>query len=149
MSINILPELVQELDSIPEDELENVKEFNLKGLKTFARFTKIYDGDTLKAIFPFNGVLYKWTCRLTNLDTPEIRTKSKKEKELAIKARDYLRNIVLGQKLMVECHEFDKYGRLLITIYDQNSENVSEILIKNGFGRSYDGGHKKKWFPVY
>ena len=69
------------------------------------------------------------------------------QEKILVKQQDNLKKIVLGQKLLIECHEFDKYGRLLITIYDQNSENVSEILIKNGFGRSYDGGHKKKWFP--
>ena len=46
-----------------------------------AKVISVYDGDTIKALFPLNGVMYKWNCRLVGIDTPEIRTRNLKEKE--------------------------------------------------------------------
>lgn len=138
----------KQLDEIDEFDLKNVPKFSLDGHSTLARFCQIYDGDTCKAIFPFQGKLYKWSCRLTGIDTPELRTKDPLEKEAAKLAKDALVNLLQGKTLRIFCHEFDKYGRLLINIVTDDDEDVTQNLIKRGFGRSYDGGHKKPWnFP--
>ena len=56
-----------------------------------AKIVSVYDGDTVKAIFPLNGVMYKWNCRLGGVDTPELRTKSDIEKKHGYFVRDQLR----------------------------------------------------------
>ena len=67
----------------------------------------VYDGDSIKLVLPFiikkeeskyrliNKLLkkkdiiklYKWNCRLSGIDTPEIRTKNLKEKKLGLEVR--------------------------------------------------------------
>jgi len=126
------------------EELKKVPKFTLEGYVTKARFCQIYDGDTCKAVFPFEGKLYKWSCRLIAIDTPELRTKNLKEKEAAREAKKALKELLEGKTLEITCHEFDKYGRLLIDIKLEN-ETVSKNLIRRGFGRTYDGGRKKPW----
>ena len=44
---------------------------------------------------------------------------------------------------MVECHDFDKYGRLLIDIKDNLNIKISEWLIENNYAFAYDGGKKR------
>ncbi len=133
------------LENINETDLRKVPAFSLKGFKTKARFCQIYDGDTCKAIFPFEGKLYKWSCRLTGIDTPELRTKDLDEKKAAKLAKDALVNLLQGKTLEIQCYDFDKYGRLLINIILEDGTNVTDNMINNSFGKAYDGGHKEAW----
>ena len=109
-----------------------------------AKVVSVYDGDTIKAIFPLNGVLYKWNCRLSGVDTPEIRTRNEREKKYGYIVRDKLREQILDQVVNVECGELDKYGRLLVTVY-KGEQNINQWLIDNDYAFSYDGGTKQGW----
>ena len=89
---------------------------------------------------------YKWNCRLTGIDTPEIRTRCKEEKEYGYKVRDYLREKILNKVVILKCGDFDKYGRLLTEIMCIGEEcSVNQWLIQNDYAFSYDGGTKKSW----
>lgn len=109
-----------------------------------AKVVSVYDGDTIKAIFPLNGVLYKWNCRLSGVDTPEIRTRNEREKKYGYIVRDKLREQILDQVVNVECGELDKYGRLLITVY-KGEQDMNRWLIDNDYAFAYDGGTKQSW----
>ena len=65
--------------------------FSFKDQTIEAKVVSVYDGDTIKVVFPLSNVYYKWNCRLTGVDTPEIRTRCKKEKAYGYKVRDELR----------------------------------------------------------
>jgi endonuclease YncB( thermonuclease family) len=119
--------------------------FSLNGLTREARVIDVYDGDSITCIFKFKDEYYKWKCRLLGIDTPEIRTKNIKEKEHAIKARDYLRSKILHQIVKIECFDFDKYGRLLIKVLDHKNIDITYHLIEQGFGVHYTGGTKTVW----
>ena len=116
----------------------------VKDTNVEAKIISVYDGDTVKAIFPLNGTLYKWNCRLTGVDTPEIRTKSKMEKKYGYKVRDYLREKILNKVVHLQCGDLDKYGRLLVTIYE-NDNSINEWLVNNKYAFTYDGGKKQNW----
>tara|TARA_X000000950_G_scaffold92124_2_gene115979 strand:+ start:4812 stop:5213 length:402 start_codon:yes stop_codon:yes gene_type:complete len=109
-----------------------------------AKVISVYDGDSIKVIFPLNGVLYRWSCRLNGVDTPEIRTRNLKEKEMGYKVRDLLRDKILNKVVTLNCGELDKYGRLLVDI-NYESENINNWLITNGYAYEYNGGRKKNW----
>ena len=127
---------------------DSVAEFGFKGDTKQAKVVNVYDGDTCKVVFPVLRKLYKFNCRIQGVDTPEIRTRDKKEKEYGLKVRDELRKKILNQVVTIHCDEFDKYGRLLIDIQCKNEEKkISQWLIDNNFAFSYDGGTKKKWGP--
>jgi micrococcal nuclease len=116
--------------------------FSLENYETTAKCVNVYDGDTVKLVFPYQGQIYRWNCRLDGIDTPEMRTKIKKEKDLAIKGRDYLRGLILNKLVQVKCGEFDKYGRTLVRI-TYNGIDVNTSLVTNGYANLYDGGTKK------
>jgi endonuclease YncB( thermonuclease family) len=111
----------------------------------------------------------KFTCRLNFIDCPEIKplkTKINREIEIkeAMKARNRLiqlstnckceLNNELSKKeivsllknntkiIPIQCYEFDKYGRLLVVIFYEDSI-INNILINEGFAKSYSGGTKK------
>jgi micrococcal nuclease len=143
MIIRIMNNIVE---LIPEADLEKVREFSLENLETSGRVSSCYDGDSARIVFAHEGSIFRWTCRLFGIDTPEIRTKNPKEKELAYKAKEALENMTIGKKIKVRCHEIDKYGRVLVTLTDEDGLNISDKLIEQGLGRAYFGGKKQPWF---
>jgi micrococcal nuclease len=109
-----------------------------------AKIVSVYDGDTVKAIFPLNGVLYKWNCRLTGIDTPEIRTSDKLQKKFGYEVRDKLRDKILNKVVTLKCQDLDKYGRLLTQIHIGDT-CINQWLIDQGYAFVYDGGTKQSW----
>mgnify|MGYP001247550215 FL=1 len=128
---------------------KNTKELSFEGRICKAKVVEVYDGDTIKIVFPLiendENTLYKWNCRLINVDTPEIRTRNIKEKNFGIIVRDNLREKILNKVVDIHCKDFDKYGRLLIEIFSENN-SINEWLIDNSYAKKYDGGKKSKWF---
>jgi len=123
---------------------EHTPELSFRGMRMMCKVVSVYDGDTIKVVFPLMGRLYKWNCRVDGVDTPELRTRCALEKEFGYFVRDKLREKILNKVIYIECGKFDKYGRLLITPYCKGV-NVSEWLIKKGYAFQYGGGKKQSW----
>ena len=118
----------------------------VNGTTVTARVVSVYDGDTIKVIFPLNDIFYKWNCRLMGVDTPELRTRNTREKEHGYFVRDKLREKINDQIVQLKCEDLDKYGRLLVTVLcDEGQCNINEWLIKNDYAFAYDGGTKRSW----
>jgi micrococcal nuclease len=117
--------------------------FNLDGDMMRAKVIDVYDGDTVTLVFQFGARMWKDKCRLRGIDTPEIRTRDADEKVRGLEARDWLRAKLLNQKVWVECGKWDKYGRLLGTIYltSDFQQSVNQELINHGFAVPYFGGY--------
>ena len=109
---------------------------------------KVYDGDSITiAAKPYeNYPIYRFSVRLSGIDTPELRTRDELEKKYGYEVRDKLRDKILDKVVTVKCGDFDKYGRLLIDIYcDNETRSVSNWLIENKYAFAYNGGTKQKW----
>lgn len=164
-NINITTKLEERL---AECTISDVPEFTLNGIKTLGKVVDVYDGDTCKIVLANDNVLLRFNCRLKFLDTPEMKpSKNKPNREIeiesAIKCRNKLIQLTTNCKInlddkltkpqvkklltnnskviKVQCHEFDKYGRLLVEIYLED-KTVNNILVEEGFAKSYDGGTK-------
>ena len=127
-----------------QSQTEDVSMFSLDGLVTDAKVVKVYDGDTVHVVFKYFEKYYKWICRIAHVDTPELKTKNPEEKKLGYEVRDKLRELILEKVVKLHCHEFDKYGRLLVDI-QIDTIKVDEWLISNGYAKKYEGGTKEKW----
>jgi endonuclease YncB( thermonuclease family) len=155
-------------EKLSKCNIEDVPEFSLNGIKTKGKVVDIYDGDSCKVIL-LNGItLMRFNCRLKFIDTPEMKpSKNKPNREMeiqnAIKCRNKLLQLTTScnvniddnltklqmKKLMrlnnkvitIKCHEFDKYGRLLVELF-VNDKTANNILVEEGFAKSYDGGTK-------
>ena len=131
--------------SLNWDEVNSdTEELSFENQVITGKVVSVYDGDTVKCVFPLNNKFYKWNCRINGIDTPEIRTRSKLEKEMGFKARDFLREKILKKMVEIHCGEFDKYGRLLVNIKLDN-QDMSELLINEGLAFKYDGGTRQNW----
>jgi len=131
----------------------NIPYFSFCGNEYECKCVDVYDGDTITVVFkPFIGLdFYKFRIRLSEIDTPEIKTHNIKEKELGIYVRDFLRELILDKLIKIKCGEFDKYGRLLAYVYLKDCDNMSpensinHLLVKKNYAKIYDGGKKIQW----
>jgi micrococcal nuclease len=136
--------MISETDELFQLDCSKIAKFSLNKNAYQAKVTSVYDGDTITVVFKFAGTFYKWNCRLNGIDTPEMKSKNLVEKQQAIKARDFLREQILGKIVEITCQEFDKYGRLLV-IMNYNNTNINDLMITEGFAKSYTGGTKEEW----
>ena len=145
-----------------EVNYKTAPKFTLNGSTMLGAVVDVYDGDTCTIAMMFHAEVVSFRCRLLGIDTPEMVGPSKQS---ALLARNALINMVSSQvftsveasrddvrkhldahkKLMkVECGDWDKYGRLLVTLYvnDGNSraKSCNQMLLDGGFGKEYSGG---------
>lgn len=110
----------------------------------------VYDGDTVNLVLPFRGKYYKQRCRLQGIDCAEIRTKNFEEKKLGLIARDWLTRRIFNKKIWIKCSEYDKYGRLLVTLYLDKKhwlrkESINDLMVEKQLAYVYDGKSKKSF----
>ena len=110
--------------------------FSLSGMVVDGFVNDVYDGDSIKVVFPIHGNYYKWNLRLNGADSPEIRTRDHQEKLKGFASRDALKEKIAKKHVILKLYDFDKYGRLLGDVYLED-ENINEWLIKNGHAIVY------------
>lgn len=128
--------------------VDNVDFLSFDGYKTTAKVVYVYDGDTVHLVLPLRETrrLIKIKTRLYGIDTPELRIKEQKEQALV--AKNKLIELLAETNYMVnvECGKFDKYGRVLVTLYSTKHEkSLNQILVDNGCAYEYFGKTKKNY----
>ena len=87
-----------------------------------------YDGDTCTSS---EGEKIRLAC----IDTPEIRGKRAKPNE-AIAAKNFLNEMIKGEKVSIRRVTEDKYGRTVGEL-SFNGENLQQLLVKEGHAEIY------------
>ena len=139
---------LQTPQSLDECTADNCPEFNFDGQINECKVVDVYDGDTCKVCFSMDTGFYKFPVRMLGYNTHEMKQKkddpnAATNKASAVAARDYLRSLVLGRRVFIQCHEQDKYGRILGRLYlDRTlapSVCVNDMMLASGHGFVYSG----------
>ena len=112
---------------------------------------KVIDGDTLDVVFDLGFRIQTWErCRLQGIDAPESRTSDLREKRYGMLAKQFVEDWLKSQtKLWGRTTKDDKYGRMLVEVYADNSPiSLNETLISNGYAWVYNGEDKTKNFDL-
>lgn len=135
---NDLPDNIKWKDTIPF--IEPIQ---------FGQVIKVYDGDsiTVASRLPIpNSPIYRFQVRLNGIDTPEIKGKTKDEKEMAQKAKKALSGLILNKEVKLKNVSKEKYGRLLADVYYSTNDRdicCNNWMIKQRYAVPYNGGTKK------
>lgn len=122
--------------------------FGIPAFAVPARVGHILDGDTFSAVVSLDAdTTVSVRVRLRNVDTPEMNGDCEYERSRAIAARDRLSEIIpVGSMVELSNVKDDKYlGRIDANVKNANGADVGEILIREKFGRKYNGGRRKPW----
>ena len=106
----------------------------------------VYDGDTFRVnINSYPPIIgKKMSIRLNGVDTPEMRGKCSKEKQLARKAKQLTVSKLRGaKKIELRNMQKGKYFRIVADVYVDN-KSLASILIKKDIAVKYTGGTKVK-----
>jgi endonuclease YncB( thermonuclease family) len=124
------------------DATADIPKFTFAGTAHTAKVVSCYDGDSFEAVMYIGDKLWKFDCRMSGYDSPEIKPlktapNRDAEKAAALRAKTALLSFVCdgvdvartytnkeldalvkhNKKLIdLQCKEFDKYGRLLVDI---------------------------------
>ena len=108
----------------------------------------VYDGDTFKVNIPnYPKIIGKnIPIRINGIDTPEIRSRCKKEKKLAIQAKYILVKFLKSAKtIKLSNIQRGKYFRIVADVYVDDID-IAKVLINNKLAVPYFGKTKiKDW----
>ncbi|MBP5485528.1 MAG: thermonuclease family protein [Alphaproteobacteria bacterium] len=113
-----------------------------------ARVEYILDGDTFSAVASLDkSTTVPVRVRIRNVDTPEIKGDCEYERTRARAARDRLAEIIpVGSVVELTNVKDDKYlGRIDANVKNSRGDDVGDILIREKFGRKYNGGRRRSW----
>ncbi len=117
------------------------------GTAIVSKVISVYDGDTFRvdidSLPPIVGK--NIPIRLNGVDTPEIQGKCQYEKDLAIKARDFLRNKLANAKeIKLTKLQRGKYFRVVADVMI-DGVSLEQELLENKLAYKYTGGKKSSW----
>ena len=107
---------------------------------------KVYDGDTITIAskLPYNNSpIYRFSIRLLGIDSPEIKSNTNTEKQMALLARDALANMILDKIINLKNISTEKYGRILADVY-LDDLHINQWMLDNNHAVPYDGGRKQR-----
>lgn len=161
-------------------DIDSTSIFRIEPNQQWARVVDVYDGDTITCIIKLHKKYpYKFQVRLAGIDTCELRSKNPDVRSKALEARQFVIQTITGCSevtlkelttrtsiktflnktsyfIWIHVTGFDKYGRVLATIYTerpgnfgnsghkilQTPKSLSERLVENGLAYAYDGKTK-------
>ena len=91
--------------------------FSLAGQINLGYCPQAYDGDTCTMNIQSSIGHHQWKVRLNDLDAPEMKTLDMEEKIHALACRNMLLELIQDKYCIVMCDSWEKYGRLLGTIF--------------------------------
>ena len=124
----------------------NAKEVNYGDVKVL-EVTSIYDADTFRAnLKGYPAIVGEhMSIRINGFDTPELRGKCDKEKQLARKAKQFtVEHLRAAKSIILKDIKRGMYFRLIADVY-VDGISLGEQLIKHGNAVRYEDGTKKIW----
>ena len=117
------------------------------GTVIVSKVISVYDGDTFRvdidSLPPIVGK--NIPIRLNGVDTPEIQGKCQYEKDLALKARDFVRNKLANAKeIKLTNLQRGKYFRVVANVL-VDGVSLEQDLLENKLAYKYTGGEKSSW----
>ena len=117
------------------------------GTVIVSKVISVYDGDTFRvdidSLPPIVGK--NIPIRLNGVDTPEIQGKCQQEKDLALEARDFVRNKLANAKeIKLTKLQRGKYFRVVADVYF-DGVSLEQELLDNELAYKYTGGKKSSW----
>ncbi len=117
------------------------------GTVIVSKVISVYDGDTFRVnidlLPPIVG--RNIPIRVNGIDTPEIRGKCQYEKDIAIKARNFVRGkLNNAEEIKLTNLQRGKYFRVIANVI-VDGISLEQELLDNDLAYSYYGGKKLSW----
>ena len=110
----------------------------------------VVDGDTVRCHGQLLRMLGQGIPFVSGIDTPEVGSHAKcdKESKLALLAKHRLKDLLQEKGIMVVYSGYKdttRAKRPLVDIYNSDGEEIGQKLLREGFARSWVPRHKIDW----
>lgn len=154
------------LDALRTCTVDTYAPFTLDGHVTTAKAVANYDGDTVDLVLAYNDTPMRVKARMYGYDAPELRPRRSLDgREAVMRAADAAKSrlweLLTGERgvephachdhlLTASCGAFDKYGRVLVTLFPLDApggthtfaHSINQRMIDDGHGVPYYGGKR-------
>ena len=112
-----------------------------------ATVLRIIDGDTIMvSARVWLGQRIETQVRLAGADAPELRGRCPRERDLAVRARDFAEARLNGRAILLRDIHFGKYaGRVIARVELASGDDFAQDMIAAGLARVYGGGAHDSW----
>ncbi len=111
-----------------------------------AAVVRVVDGDTIRVRARiWLGTDVELLVRIDGIDTPEIRGKCPREKELAARARALTESLVAGGAVRLHDVRYGKYAGRVVARVVVDGADIANLLLAAGLAHPYDGGARAGW----
>jgi hypothetical protein len=131
------------LQTLTELDCSDIPRFSFDGIETLARVVNIHDPDTFTIVFEHYGKLIKTNVRLEGIDAPELHSTVQAESQACLNGINFLQSLIGDKVVKVILGKFDKFGRVLCTIY--SLEQLDDGTTSYQYVRPYHGDKKLAW----
>lgn len=102
-----------------------------------ATVVNVVDGDTVDAIIDVGfKMTTKQRLRLNRINTLEVHDPDPVKRALAMEAKKYMIDTLLGEKVIVKTQKSDAFGRWLAEVYLQDV-NINSVLLETNLAIPY------------
>jgi len=134
--------------ALPPSTTSEAQKPQVKSSAIVADVLKVIDGDTLLVraeIWPNQHV--QSYVRIDGIDTPEIKGKCAKEREMARQASTHLEHTLpKDRKVILRNIRNEKFaGRVIADIYTDHGENIAQEMLRANLARIYHGKKRQPW----
>ena len=109
-----------------------------------AKLVRVIDGDTIELDIDLGfSITIRQTVRLSDINTPELRSKDPVEKINAQRAKSRLSELLNSNPIMIKTEKDsrEKFGRILGEIFIGDT-SINQQMINEGLAVSYSGGKR-------
>jgi len=112
-----------------------------------AEVIRVIDGDTILVRAKiWLGQEIETRVRLHAIDAPELKSKCLTERNLAVKAREFVRAMIEGGPIVLRNIQYGKFaGRVVSAVETSDGQNLAALLAARGLGYPYHGGKRRRW----
>jgi micrococcal nuclease len=112
-----------------------------------ADVVQVRDGDTLEVRARiWLGQVISTKVRLAGVDTPELRGRCHRERQMAEAARDFVKRKLNDPRVTLHDIRYGKYaGRVLARVITVRGEDLGAALVAAGLARPYRGRRRGSW----
>lgn len=144
------------IELLSKHDLTNTSALTLANVTKLARVVDVQDGDSMTVVVElYPGGVHVVKVRLFGVDTWELNSADPTKRDLAVRARartvelmtgdvsgpgtTSVRAMLAAKPCFVTLHGrgYDKYGRSLCSVTNQNGVDVARVLIDEGLGVVY------------
>lgn len=108
-------------------DIKKVQGFSFNTMETYAKVIRCFDFNKLEVVFKFNNVFVRYICIINGIKDIQIDGNIINNNRNTEEGKKKLENLILNKIIYMKCHGFDKFGRIIIDLFQNNKTKFDNL----------------------